>query len=431
MKPAKTRLGIGSGGVLYLIVASMILASAIYTQANLLFWGFGLTVGGLLASIVAAALALRGLEVVRVVPEHGASGEIADIRYRVNNRGWLPAFGVVIREVHNSSRRKRLTIDSTWRDILTGPPHAWLLHVGPRCSIQTAAPFRPQKRGRLVFDMIEVSTSFPFGVIHKTAFFKQQDKIDILPSVYRLRRQLLGGFTVEGIDSSRSLQRAGGNGDFFGVREYRPGDSPRNIDWKRTARTGELFSRERTLPNSRVLNIVLDLTDSSPIPAQSVRAKSKNGRQSSSGSRLLEERAISLTASLICDASLRGIKVGLRVLGFPQIQFSPQNGLLHRIQLLEALTGIDLDKVSEDKPRSDLKRIADLVVSTGSGCSAPLRFGGVDRGVLFVGAEDFEDYILAPTELRDFRPVDDRLLLQKHIDSSSPNMPGGDVAEVG
>ncbi|MEM7624400.1 MAG: DUF58 domain-containing protein [Planctomycetota bacterium] len=401
MKPVRTRVRIGSGGVLYLIVSLMILASAFYTQANLLFWGFGLTVGGLVVSLGAAAVALRGLGVSRIVPRHGAAGEALALRYHVHNRGWLPVFGVVIREDQGRRRgqHKKAGSVGTWGGMLAGAPQAWLLHLGPGQTAQTAAPCRPQRRGKLRFEQIEVSTSFPFGVIHKTVMFVQENDVQVFPHLYRARRQLLGSLTAGGVDSAQTLDRGGGGGDFFGVRPYRPGDSPRNIDWKRTARTGELVARELTMPSPPLLNLVLDLRETPPMAVSGKSSGGLSGVQSAASGRQLEERAISLAASLICDAYLRGFKVGLKVLGLPDVSFRAQHSLSHRTQLLESLADLDLNQPRDESASPDLRQAADVVVWAGRGSSLPLRLDGTGRTASVVGAADFDRYVSMPTAL--------------------------------
>ena len=381
----------------------MILASAFYTQANLLFWGFGLTVGGLVVSFGAAAVALRGLEVERVVPEHGAAGEALALRYRLHNRGWLPAFGIILRERWVPKRRRGRRKDRlpAWRGLLAGPPHAWLLHLGPGHSAQTAAPCRPQYRGSLEFDRIEVSTSFPFGVIHKTVVFAQPQRVLVFPRLYRVRRQLLGSLSVGGVDSSQTLDRGGGGGDFFGVRPYRPGDGPRRIDWKRTAHTGELVARELTVPSPPHLNLVLDLRETPPLAAGGEKPSRLGGLRAAASGRQLEERAISLAASLICDAHQRGFQIGLRVLGLGDIGYHARHSLPHRTLLLEALAGLDLNQPRTDVEHPDTRRAADVTVWAGRGSSLPLRLDGTGRSASVIGAADFDRYVSTPADLKE------------------------------
>src|SRR5688500_277275 len=98
-KRDKAHFQIGPGGAMYVIVTGLILGVAIYAQANLLFWSFGLMVGGLVVSVGVSWLMMKGLEVQRLLPQHAVADEAAVLRYQVVNRkGFLPTFGLVISE---------------------------------------------------------------------------------------------------------------------------------------------------------------------------------------------------------------------------------------------------------------------------------------------------------------------------------------------
>lgn len=410
MKSTRTRFRIGSGGLLYLLVSGLILASAIYTQANLLFWGFGLMVGGLILSVGAAAVALRGLEVTRVVPTHSAAGEALPLRYEVHNRSWLPAFAVVVREGWGRGTRG-------WRKVgpaagasagglsggsmLGGPPHAWVLHVSPRQRTQTQAPCRPRRRGKLVFERIEASTSFPFSVFHKTVIFEQADEVLVFPYLYRVRRRLMSNLSITDGDGRQTIDRSGGSEEFFGLREYRPGDGPRMIDWKRTARTGKLVSRELTMPSPPKMSLVLDLRETPPMGAGGKKRDTRGLAEAAGSGRQLEERAISLAASMVCEAYLRGFRVGLRVLGPECERFRPRHSLPHRTRLLEALARLDLTRRNAVGSASDGVGRADIIIWAGRGTALPTKpiassAGGV---ATVLGAADFDRYVTNVTRL--------------------------------
>lgn len=426
MESTQTRLRIGSGGLLYLLVSGLILASAIYTQANLLFWGFGLMVGGLILSIGAAAVALRGLEVTRIVPTHCAAGEALPLRYEIHNRSWLPAFAVVLRENWGKGSRGWRKVgpaagaDAKGRygavsggvsggafgggsggTMLGGPPHAWVLHLGPRRHTQTQAPCRPRRRGTIAFERIEASTSFPFSVFHKTVIFEQADEVLVFPYLYRVRRQLMSNLSVADGDGRQTIDRGGGSEEFFGLREYRPGDGPRMIDWKRTARTGKLVSRELTMPSPPKMSLVLDLRETPPMAVGGKKRGDTGLVQAAANGRQLEERAISLTASMVCEAYLRGFRVGLRVLGPVCDPYRPRHSLLHRTRLLEGLAKLDLTQRHPVGSASDDVGRADIIIWAGRGTALPTKpITGTAGGVATVlGAADFDRYVTKVTKL--------------------------------
>lgn len=389
----RSRVRMGSGGILYLVVSGLILASAIYTQANLLFWGFGLMVGGLVISIGLTAVALRGLQVERLVSSHTAAGESLALRYRVSNRSWLPAFGVVIRENWGRGSRgwKKVGPCATRPVMLGGPPYAWVMHVGPRQATQAQVPCVPRIRGTLRFERIEASTSFPFGVIHKTVVFDQEQEVLVFPHLYRVKRRLLSQLTMASGDGRRPVNRTGGTEEFFGLREYRPGDSLRMVDWKRSARTGDLVAREMTLPSPPKLSLVLDLRET---PPDGIGGKGRPDEEAPVSGRVLEERAISLTASLICDAYLRGFRIGLRVIGPSCPDFPMRHNMAHRTRMLESLAALDLTQRASKKQGHDTAR-GNVVVWAGRG--RPFTGGG--QGATLLGAAEFDDYVLNPALL--------------------------------
>ena len=352
----RTRIQIGPGGMLYLIVALLLLGASIYTQANLLFWSFGLMVGGLMISILLSLLALRKLTVQRLLPGHGVVGEAMVIRYRLaNRRRLMPGFNLVIREQWGKGRRgfRFAGPIAEHPQRLAGQPTGWVLHLGPSQTVQAEAMCWPLKRGMLKFERIEVSCSFPFGVIRKVLDIPQPDAVLVYPRLYRMNRRLLGRMTQVDMTGRKQLDRSGGTEEFFGLRPYRTGDSFKTIDWKHSARTGSLVSREFTQPSPPKIMLLLDLTQKSS-GARHEDAKADHGSHLSRllhGRRKMQpdrpdpndpiERAVSLTASLVCDAYFYGYQVGLVVAGARCLSFPLHHSLPHRAKILEALSTLD------------------------------------------------------------------------------------------
>ena len=83
----------------FLLATLLVLGTAIYTQANLLFWLFGLAVGAAVFALAHGWLAMRGLEADRDPPGRCAAGETLSLTYRLRNRGWLTGYSLRIREL--------------------------------------------------------------------------------------------------------------------------------------------------------------------------------------------------------------------------------------------------------------------------------------------------------------------------------------------
>ncbi len=398
-----TRLRVGSGGLLYIVVASLLLAAAFLTQNNLLFWSFGLMVGGLGVSIVIAWYSMRGLVIERLTPQHAVAGETMVLRYQIHNtKRFMPLFNLVIQEAWNTGswRRRETTPLTEARPRLTGAPLGWAVHVGPRQVVQAEAVCWPRRRGELPFERIEVSTTFPFGVIRRVCVYEQRDKVLIYPPLYRVGRHLW--YRLTQLDPAGHLQvdRAGGTEEFFGLRRYRPGDSLRSIDWRHSAKTGQMICRELTQPSPP--RLVMLLTLASGHSQNETRAAAKRTfrwsyfktpaptRPHPAGLDDANERAIALAASVICGAHLQGFQVGMVVTGLPGLTFRVHHSLPHRARLLEALSLLDAQEIKAGAPMPALEPT--VAVRAGEGADK-FGTGGLAGKCLLLDADHLETHL--------------------------------------
>jgi uncharacterized protein (DUF58 family) len=388
----RRRLQVGPGGMMFLVVTALILAVAIWSQAPLLFWAFGLMVGALGVSLVLAPLMLRHVEVSRVMPSHGVAGEPMVLRYELLNRKrFFPAFGVVVSETWGKGTRG-------WRKSgpvaekprrLKGRPSGWVLHLGNQQKVQAEATCWPMRRGHLKFERIVLHTAFPFGIIRRVVEFEQAGQVLVYPHLYRMNRRVLHRLSDADPHGRKKLERAGGYEEFFGLREYRPGDSLKMIDWKRSARTGNLVSKEMTQPSPPKVMVVLDLSQPPEVTPESERKSRREAVDDEKPD--ATERAISLTASIVCDAHFNGYQVGLAVLGVPCTAFPVHHSLPHRTKMLEALSQIDLSlRAMEPQP---LPAMPSVVVRPSGGSSG----GGAGPGggaMMIMGADQMEQHVV-------------------------------------
>jgi uncharacterized protein (DUF58 family) len=89
-----------------------------------------------------------------------------------------------------------------------------------------------ERRGRLSIDRIRLSTAFPFGLFRAWTYVHL--RIDVLAwPVPRGRREPPAEAATGG--NAPSVHRAGDE-EWFGMREFRSGDSPRQVAWAAYAR---------------------------------------------------------------------------------------------------------------------------------------------------------------------------------------------------
>lgn len=355
---------------------------------NLLVWVFGAMLAGVLISGLVSGGMLMGVRAVRIDPRRGAIGEPLVIRYAITNRGRLwPAFNLHVAELPAATSRRR-AIDgeraAPWQRAMA-PAEGWVMHVGAGETVHGELVLFPSRRGRVLFDRFRVWTTFPFGFLRKSVTFRQRSETLVFPRVFALRADLLDAIARGGIGGFRLSDRSGDGEDYFGVREYRPGDSIRQIAWKRVASGQGLVSIERSRASPPRLRVVVNLR----LSTEALRGESEGADP-----RELEENAIALAASFVQQAEQSGYEVGLTVLGVATERLPLRRGHWHVEKLMAALAAIDLEE-----PRDAHATVAEVdrdraqLVVIHPGRAAP---SSAPAGAWHFRASELDDLIAAP-----------------------------------
>ena len=133
---------------------------------------------------------------------------------------------------------------------------------------------RLPRRGRYTWPPVLVTTGHPFGLVRRSVRVAASEPVIVLPRLGRLNRQRMHRLLQQqpGYSNKRPVVRhPGAQTDFYGLREFRDGDSPRWIHWRTTARVGELMVREFEEPP--IDNLILVLDAWLPRPANELRVK--------------------------------------------------------------------------------------------------------------------------------------------------------------
>jgi uncharacterized protein (DUF58 family) len=277
--------------LIYCLVSLLVAVGAFNANNNLLFWLFGLSLGMLLVSGVISGSMMMSLTVRRDSVEQSRVGEPLRIRYTITNRSrWLPVIGLTLTE---------RVVASTQTDehaaTLAAPPTGSVPHVPARSTIVVETLARPTARGRLTLSGFDVLTTFPFGIIRKSLSHQEPASIIVHPAGAKIPDGLFSN--AKGVTGSgAAATRPGRLGDEpVGVREYRPGDPPKLVSWRASARrpNGDLLVRQNAEGSPRRLWVLLKLSAGAP-PQQT-------------------ERALSAAASIIRAATGDGAGKGLRV----------------------------------------------------------------------------------------------------------------------
>lgn len=114
-------------------------------------------------------------------------------------------------------------------------------------------------RGGYGFEKIRVKVNDHLAVTRREVQLEAKGQLFIFPPVMRLRHVAIRPRRTR-VYAGLIPAKAGGSGtEFFGVREYQPGDSPRTINWRASAHSMDaLYSNEYQQERVADVGIVLD-----------------------------------------------------------------------------------------------------------------------------------------------------------------------------
>src|SRR5262249_16936778 len=141
-----------------------------------------------------------------------------------------------------------------------------------------------------------LATRFPFAFLTKTRHVSLEREILVYPPIdppaelFEILPLIRGEW--------QGFVRGRGS-DLYRIREYRPEDSARHVDWKATAKSGALKVREFTREDERRLRLVFDNPSEGAIPTQAY------------------ERGVNLAASLAWHFAREGAAISFVLTGRP------------------------------------------------------------------------------------------------------------------
>jgi len=339
-------------GLVFVCMMMFMGLAAANSQASLLFGVFGLMIGILIVSGSISKWVLRKLEVRRELPDYAVVGTPVALQYTVQNlkRFW-PSLSVTVSELDAAAGFDR-------------QPMGYLLHVAPGMTASITGEFVPMRRGLHTFDRYQLSTSFPFGFIKRAIARRQAETLLVFPPVAKVKPELMKLFKSAESYGTNLRPRVGGEDEFYGLRDYRQGENPRRIYWKRSAHMGKLVVREMTRVAPPRLIVVVDNFISA------IHNVAKTGVEEIAEQARIE-KAIAIAASLIKAALDQGLAVGLVACDARPFSVHVSRGKRHERELMTVLAKLPHFNITAD--RESLRLYAATIADHGTSvviCSA-------------------------------------------------------------
>ncbi len=250
--------------------------AAMTTHAPFMFLLSGAMLGAAVLSIFLSHWMIAPVRLHRNVPDRAWQDQPVHMGYYLKNtRSRGTCLGLSIEEIRTRH------VESAG---------GFCLQLPARGAFRSGGRFIPRKRGRLRLPGMRIETRYPFWLIRTRRRINERSNMVIWPRRGELKIDLLRRGAAHCSRAAPSDTK-GGQDEFFGLREYRFGDDPRWIAWRRSV-NGKLIVREMSKPNPDMLLVLLGAS------------AEKAGPQGF-------ERLLRFAATLIDQAFVREYQVGL------------------------------------------------------------------------------------------------------------------------
>jgi uncharacterized protein (DUF58 family) len=224
------RLEVSREGWVFLVLTVMFGVAAINTGTNLLYLVLSMLLSLIVISGMMSEIDLKGLKLARGLPQQIFAGEQVRFRLQVQNpRRLIPSFALMVRE---------MDLDRGDGAKAPGPVQfVSRLRPGEMATCTYTTSFA--RRGVYPLSGFILATRFPFGFFTKFAKADLAREVVVFPTPLPLTPAAVGELG-RSAESLRARSRSYHPDEFRSLRPYRPGDNPRWIHWRSSARAGSL-----------------------------------------------------------------------------------------------------------------------------------------------------------------------------------------------
>jgi uncharacterized protein (DUF58 family) len=242
----------------WLRFASVFLATLV---GLLILWSaLGVRAPSAVVAIGATALAVGGARVVLLILDRRRL--VADIIVEREAPGAYSvghAASVAYRWRNNARRSARLRVREIRPALLGGlqPPRP--LRISPRSFARESHAIVPARRGRADVGSFVLDSTGPLGLGRRRGWIDLPWSVVVYPPMVSARLRGSVAQALRRRELGRRAERQLGEGRLFeSLREWVPGDDPRHIDWKASARRRKVMTRQFEAERRQHVLLVMD-----------------------------------------------------------------------------------------------------------------------------------------------------------------------------
>lgn len=266
-KRARIRLSLTMEGWIYLVILSFVSVCAVLRNVNLLIVFTGVMIGPLFFSWRIGRSMIRNLIAKRILQNRVHVGQVVNVQWQVTNRRSTPAWYIRI-EDSISNKNKRSADEkqtSKSRKSRIGKSKIVFDYIPGESSKFMSYRALFTMRGEYEIGPAKVASMFPMGLIYNWFRIADRKSFFVAPRIGQLNPQWERRIASMVFGSQSAKRRRGTEPDeFYAIREWRSGDSRRDIHWRSTAKLGQPMVKQFDQQSNRDLALVLDLHSDDP-----------------------------------------------------------------------------------------------------------------------------------------------------------------------
>jgi uncharacterized protein (DUF58 family) len=224
-------------GLWFVLFTFVLAVSATNTGNNTLYMTLAMMFGVLVVSGVASRQNVRGLTFALDPPTEVFANRPFEVGFTLASRAALSSRWFLVLELSGASQPRLVA------------------HLPRRGVSRGRFDLLIKSRGRHRLPNAHVSSLFPFGLFRKGTRHRVDRELLVFPELFPSDPSPISEIDRAGDDASR---RAGAGHELYSLRAFRPGDDPRGVHWKQTARTGRMVYTERASETNRRLSVLFD-----------------------------------------------------------------------------------------------------------------------------------------------------------------------------
>ncbi len=200
----------------------------------------------------------RGVFLRRDVPERLSNGDDNELTIYLENFYPFPVKIGIIDEIPFQFQKRDLWFTTS---------------LAPREQKSITYLLRPTKRGEYDFGQSRLYVQSPLGLISRRFNVGSNKPIPVYPSFLKLRQYELLAISNRLTDIGiKKIRRVGHSMEFDQVKNYVAGDDYRTVNWKATARKGELMVNSYIDEKAQHIYCVIDKSRAMKMPFEGMQA---------------------------------------------------------------------------------------------------------------------------------------------------------------